>query len=67
MPSGQAAILAATWQRVGGGKLTQKPVCANENGAQTEPTGLSSLTDYKSFAGMPGQKTGSFLVCGREY
>jgi hypothetical protein len=40
MLSEQSAIKVATEQRVDGGKLTPKPVCANENGAQTKPTGL---------------------------
>ncbi len=40
MLSEQTVIKVDIGQRVGGGKLTPKPVFANENGAQTEPTGL---------------------------
>ena len=36
MLSEQTAIKVATGQRVDGGKLTPKPVFANENGVKTE-------------------------------
>ena len=45
-------------QRVGGGKLTPKLVCANENGAQTPACGLEVVClSNMTRAGTPSQKT----------